>query len=314
MEHTSQDWVTIIHGIHPFSFYLSVFFCVTLILLAWFHFNQRYLKRQLIPRLDLFSYLHTGFLIVLRFTIWFQTLLFAWCLMWVVILRWLLILGFWFHPLILFPPLLFSLNSTMKILSWNVRGLHSSLTKRCLSNHIKKQWLDVVFVCETKIQDHLMFTPFCSVKVCDCSNFINSARTTGKKGGLWVLFSNSLRPVSVTHGSFFFFITFQTGQLFSNNWGLVCLYGSPQAGPREAGWKELFALLTTVAFPCVFIGDFNESLHQDHKFGGIPSRHCASSKLLSDQLNTLFLAKSHSLAIFLPGLTNTHPLPSSKSA
>lgn len=57
---------------------------------------------------------------------------------------------------------------------------------------------------------------------------------------------------------------------FSFKWLLTALYASPNGNPRNQLWQQLSAFNTSENVPWLIIGDFNEILCQEEKWGGRP--------------------------------------------
>ena len=154
--------------------------------------------------------------------------------------------------------------SQMTILSWNCRGLGSSLAVQTLTDEVKARDLLLVFLAETKagesrlkgVRNKIGYTQGITVP------------SDGRRDGLALMWregadicfkgcSNSYIDVVVNGGS------------DSTPWRATGFYGNPDVGKRFISWQLLEILKEQSTLPWIVFGDFNEILHPGEKIGGL---------------------------------------------
>ena len=152
----------------------------------------------------------------------------------------------------------------MTILSWNCRGLGSSLAVRTLIDEVKARDPLLVFLAKTKVgesklkgvRNKMAYTQGITVP------------SDGRSGGLALMWkegmdicfkgcSNSHIDVVVNGGS------------ESTPWRATGFYGQPDAGKRFISWQLLEILKEQSTLPWIVFEDFNEILHPGEKIGGL---------------------------------------------
>ncbi|GMJ10395.1 hypothetical protein HRI_004708700 [Hibiscus trionum] len=151
----------------------------------------------------------------------------------------------------------------MKLLSWNVRGLGKSRTRKRLQETLRDVNPSVIFLIETKLQVAEMLNVRrrwgfqCGVEV--------SSR--GKSGGLclaWKMDCDvTLRSLSDRHID-----AMISRDSDDNCWRFTGFYGAPEEQLRAESWNLLRHLDDSPDIPWVGMGDFNEILYTNEKVGG----------------------------------------------
>ena len=92
--------------------------------------------------------------------------------------------------------------------------------------------------------------------------------TIGYAGGLWVLWKKDeadIDPLAVTEQE----IHATVKVCYSNlTWFILAIYASPRWAERRLVWYNLSEIATLHNHPWLMIGDFNEILSSEDKFGG----------------------------------------------
>ncbi|KAA3472243.1 reverse transcriptase [Gossypium australe] len=154
---------------------------------------------------------------------------------------------------------------TMKILSWNVRGLGNQRTIQRLRQTLKTHNPQLVFLMETNVSKVKM------ERVRRRLGFINGIEvdSDGSRGGLclaWTgVVSVGLKSFSKRHID-----VLATDQNEDHQWRFTGFYGSPYAREREDSWNLLRRLGQNAEQPRLVCGDFNEIMYGSEKICGLP--------------------------------------------
>ncbi|XP_042962521.1 uncharacterized protein LOC122296792 [Carya illinoinensis] len=150
----------------------------------------------------------------------------------------------------------------MKHLAWNCRGLGNPRTVRELHLLVKEKSPDIIFLSETKcrreriekIRDRLKYA---------CSFSVDSR---GRSGGLAFIWKEGveadLDSYSQSHISLL--INASNSSLKRT---LTGFYGQPITAKRSESWDLLRLIHSRIQTPWLCMGDFNEIMYQDEKFG-----------------------------------------------
>ncbi|XP_060969998.1 uncharacterized protein LOC133037169 [Cannabis sativa] len=151
----------------------------------------------------------------------------------------------------------------MKILSWNARGLGNPSAFRHLRLLVQQQSPHVLFLMETKLGANSITRLRQSLHY---PNGLESPRV-GLSGGLMLLWSEDVDVNLLNFGPTFFdcYMVFKGCPSFH----FTGFYGAPDVANRSTSWT-LFKRFGDVAplQPWLAIGDFNEILSNNDKFGG----------------------------------------------
>jgi hypothetical protein len=151
----------------------------------------------------------------------------------------------------------------MNLLSWNCRGLGNPRTVRELRRLVKEKKPKIVFLMETKARTEKM------ERVRIQLGFENMfvVDSVGKSGGLalfWMIEAGvEIQNYSRRH------INAKVCSSPNNpTWKLTGFYGHPDPSKRNEGWSLLRHIAGMDPIPWVCLGDFNEILSSDEKYGG----------------------------------------------
>lgn len=174
--------------------------------------------------------------------------------------------------------LLMDLFDNFTIMSWNIRGASSKLTRRHVRDIVKTHSPSVFCIYETHVLfskmesfwDSIGYTPL----------FIQEAQ--GHSGGIWVL--SCVRDVTFTLiDTMTQAITFEV-RVRNAFWYCSAIYASPVFANCCRLWDYLYQLREAIVGPWIILGDFNEVLLSSEVAGGNfhPSRACLLAQLLTD--------------------------------
>lgn len=142
----------------------------------------------------------------------------------------------------------------MQIISWNIRGLGSSIKKRFLSKLTKKKRPDLLFVQETKMES---VEKIVVQRMWGNPNLeFASSSAVGASGGLLIIWNKDnfkMENVIVQRH----FIALQ-GVFFGFPCMVVNVYAPNDVISRRIPWEDLLAIKTSSQVPWCVGGDFNE--------------------------------------------------------
>jgi exonuclease III len=151
----------------------------------------------------------------------------------------------------------------MRIMSWNCRGLGNLRTVRELCRLTKQKKPAMVFLMETKLHKTKM------ENVCYKVGYPNMflVDRIGKSGGLALLWNDEI-SVSIQN-----FSRRHINGVIENlgrveNWKFTGFYGHPDVAKRHEAWALLRHLASISPYPWVCVGDFNEIVEKEEKWGG----------------------------------------------
>lgn len=149
----------------------------------------------------------------------------------------------------------------MKLLSWNARGLGNPRGIHTLSDLVRKEDPNVLFLQETKL--NAMKMELCRVKLkfygCFCVD------SEGRSGGLTLLWKSEVH-LSV--------LSFSKNHIDAKidsplcSWNLTGIYGHPETSKRMETWNLLRRLKRDSTEAWMVFGDFNEIFSHKEKWGG----------------------------------------------
>ncbi|KAF5471486.1 hypothetical protein F2P56_008274 [Juglans regia] len=150
----------------------------------------------------------------------------------------------------------------MKILSWNCRGLGNPRTVQDLYNMVEKNKPSLVFVMETKSLKKSFDSLRRRLQCEGC--FVVEA--VGKGGGLVLLWNSDVRAEIVNYSQSHINVWIE--EEGEKKWLLTCFYGQPDTNKRKESWSLLNSLKPAANIGWCIVGDFNEILTNDEKWGG----------------------------------------------
>lgn len=162
-------------------------------------------------------------------------------------------------------------------LTWNCRGVRSLETRLHLKEMLRTHHPDILILLETKIHSSgvmnvLVNTEYTNMLAVEASGFV---------GEIWLLWNCSqvaVEEVSMMDQMLNVIVRKPTGTV----WLLSALYASPQVVNRMELWAYLNQLGTIVNIPWLLIGDTNQPLTRNDKFGGRPI-----NRNIADQFQTV---------------------------
>ncbi|XP_042952171.1 uncharacterized protein LOC122289257 [Carya illinoinensis] len=151
----------------------------------------------------------------------------------------------------------------MKTLSWNCRGLGNPRTVQDLCHMVEDKKPSVVFLMETKLRKTKAESLRRRLKFEGCM----VVEAVGLKGGLIMMWDHMIE-VEVENFSVWHISVWIKEPECAERWLLTGFYGQPDSSLREATWSLLSSLKPQSDRGWCVLGDFNEILAHDEKFGG----------------------------------------------
>ena len=154
----------------------------------------------------------------------------------------------------------------MNILLWNCRGALNPDFKRRIFEMAINHKPAIMVITETRVggdraERIIADLPF--------DGFITTD-TIGYAGGLWVLWNKEeavVTRVAVTEQEIHATVKVCHSNL---NWFISAIYASPRLAERRLVWSNLIEIAKLHNYPWLMLGDFNEVLSGEEKFGGNP--------------------------------------------
>ncbi|XP_035546500.1 uncharacterized protein LOC118348588 [Juglans regia] len=151
----------------------------------------------------------------------------------------------------------------MNCLSWNCQGLGNPRIVNNLQLMVQNKSPKFVFLMETKCNRFKLETVKRQLKF-DNSFVVDSI---GARGGLAFLWKEEAEAEVVSYTQHHISLIVKEMRA-GGYWILTDFYGNPITSKRHESWKLLQALTPTRSTSWVCIGDFNEILRYDEKWGG----------------------------------------------
>jgi len=153
----------------------------------------------------------------------------------------------------------------MKIISWNVYGLGNPRGLRTLCDLVKMEAPDILFLQETRLKAHEF--EVCKFKL----GFVNYlvVDCQGRKGGLTVLWGRDIHLLILNYSHCHVDALIDDDPR-KGSWFFIGIYGFPEVSQRSRTWDLLRQLVRYNGEAWIVIGDFNELLHHNEKWGGRP--------------------------------------------
>ena len=152
----------------------------------------------------------------------------------------------------------------MKTLSLNCRGLENLQAVNELHSMVKKERPNIVFLIETRLPVRSLewLRVWLGMRAC-----LGVERNgTGTGGGLALLWDSTLQINVQSYSPHH--IDAEVVQAGGSTWRLTGFYGHPQRTMRSHSWNLLRHLHASQARPWLVLGDFNEIISLEEKWGG----------------------------------------------
>ncbi|KAL5720793.1 hypothetical protein ACHQM5_013428 [Ranunculus cassubicifolius] len=159
------------------------------------------------------------------------------------------------------------------ILSWNCRGMGTTLAIRSLKDLIGRANPDIICLSETKVGEKRMEKIRKQLK---WENMI-VVNAEGRSGGLAILWKAGV-DIQILHSTKNHITSKFTEpqnpmSTTINYWYFTFVYGHPIAWKRKLVWDELRAFSNVIDGAWLLLGDFNAILRADEKMGGNGTLH-----------------------------------------
>jgi len=165
------------------------------------------------------------------------------------------------------------------ILSWNIRGVQNSNSKRHLKELIRKFNPTYLAILETHTPyarlsffwNNLGYTP------------VHIIEAIGHSGGIWLLKQTASTTSStiIHHNQYSITFSIQRGNAFTT---CTCVYASPNFTMHHNLWSYLTNISHNITSLWMLIGDFNETFIPSEQRGGIFNQNRAA--LFSNFMNS----------------------------
>lgn len=151
----------------------------------------------------------------------------------------------------------------MSLISWNCRGLGGSSTVRALNLLIRKYSPGMLFLCETKaaIERCNRVAAACKMEKMVC------VEANGKAGGLCLMWRQEIQVTILSTSKWWIHAKIEH-PVFEKSWQLLCVYATPYQHLKEKCWFEITNTVKNIVEPWVLIGDLNEIIQSNEKWGG----------------------------------------------
>ncbi|XP_026396908.1 uncharacterized protein LOC113291607 [Papaver somniferum] len=151
------------------------------------------------------------------------------------------------------------LNSTMKLISWNVQGLKTTATRDPLFDLIRTQNPDIIFLYETKISKDKS-RPLISHFQYPNQAFIE---LIGLSGGLLILWKDGF-TCELHDSTYNMFNLIVQHDPSRPEYLLTCMYGYPDFDRKQEQWNYIQQIGRNHYGPWILIGDLNFHLLDDN--------------------------------------------------
>ncbi|XP_022854365.1 uncharacterized protein LOC111375728 [Olea europaea var. sylvestris] len=149
----------------------------------------------------------------------------------------------------------------MKLLSWNARGLGNPRGIYALSELIRKEDLEVLFLQETKLNTTKM--EFCRIKMKFYGCF--NVESVGRSGGLTILWKPDVHLTILSYSKSHIDAKIES---LLHSWFLTGIYGHPDTNKCIETWNLIRSMKRDPLEPWLVFDDFNEILSNEEKWGG----------------------------------------------
>lgn len=155
---------------------------------------------------------------------------------------------------------------TLSVLSWNCRGAKSGPFHRHLQELLRRYTPMVLILLETTVNSG---TSFPSIYKYSSFNKAVCAEAVGFVGGIWIIWDATVLDLEVVMvDDQVVTVIVRRGDHL--DFVLTAVYASPRYNLRVPLWDYLIRLGAIITEPWVLIGDWNQVLSSEDKFGGRP--------------------------------------------
>ena len=153
---------------------------------------------------------------------------------------------------------------TMKILSWNCRGLGNQRAVDVLSHLVREKAPKILFLMETKQSVDEMWKIQADLP-CRCMLAVPSIHRSGGLALFWMEeIDLHIQTFTLHHIDALIFNGSNT------SWRLTGFYGWPDGQSKHESWQLFKHLHTRSSTPWICVGDYNEIMASNEKQGGLP--------------------------------------------
>ncbi|XP_042944747.1 uncharacterized protein LOC122278633 [Carya illinoinensis] len=172
----------------------------------------------------------------------------------------------------------------MSCISWNSRGLGNPLGIQTLSDLVRKQDPDFLFLQETRLHSKVMERLKFKLGFYGCL----AVSCEGRSGGVALYWKNNFTVEIQSFSRFHVHAKVTEEGENSESWWLTGIYGKPDVSRRYESWDLLRSIKVPSDKRWLLMGDFNEIMSNDEKSGG-RSRSESQMKAFKDVIEECHL-------------------------
>ena len=172
---------------------------------------------------------------------------------------------------------------TMKILSWNYRGIGDPATVRELRDLLEISSPSILCLVGTQLQKARVEGLRSSLGF----DFSFGVGSSGRSGGICIFWKNSLDVAIKNYSEYH--VDVEVDSLLGVDARFTFVYGEAQVNERFKTWNMMRGIASSSSLPWATLGDFNEVLRAD-EHDGIGNRSQAQMDAFHDALDTCGLA------------------------
>lgn len=169
----------------------------------------------------------------------------------------------------------------MSLMAWNCRGIGGASTVHTLKENLQRYRPDLLFLSETKTNAQRCARIARSCRFKD----YHAVDAENRAGGLCLFWQDNIEVTILLSNKNMIHVSINHPSLPSM-WYLTCVYGPPYEHEKPLFWNQLENLVMNINSPWIMIGDLNEILTSDEKFGGRSLGSCSRNYLENFMNNT----------------------------